>query len=618
MIFIKTFYDSLESSLLCMIRGYTVESKMAIYSKQSLEALRHRIDLVEVLGSHLQLKRSGASFEALCPFHEEKTPSFIVQRGSSHYHCFGCGAHGDAIAFLMTHVKMGFVEAIESLADRFQVVLDKVDDAQERKGPSKALLKQALERTSKLYHFLMLHAEEARPALHYLYNRGLDLDFIRAFEVGFAPRQGDLLLRYLHELQIDGESIEQAGLVSFGRKRDFFIDRIVFPIRDVLGAVIGFSGRKYKEETLGGKYINTPETPLFKKSHVLFGLSYCRQKIVKEKHAIIVEGQVDALQLIHAGFGYTVAGQGTAFGEDHVKELVNLGINRAYLALDGDKAGQEAAVKIGNFFQKRGVEALVVPLPEGSDPDTLLKDRGPPYFEQLLKESKHYLNFLFEYFSKGHDLNSPSQKNEIVEKIAAMIRNWEQPVMVHESLRKLAQIAKVPEAALHIGNISLPDLFIKKSGSVQFHDVDANLILEADLLRWLILVGKQEPRIIELAKANVRDDHFYLKSSLRLFRGFIEAYENGHPCDLLSLGQWIEEADVKLLSEIMERKINVQKGEEGLKETLQKILVRHWMDEREKIRSQIHSGDISDDEAIELAKQFDEIKRNIPQLVLPS
>ena len=591
---------------------------MAIYSKESLETLRQRIDLVEVLGSHLQLQRSGASFKALCPFHEEKSPSFIVQRGDTHYHCFGCGAHGDAIAFLMTHVKMGFVEAIESLAERFQVVLDKVDDAEQKKGPSKASLKQALERTSKLYHYLLLYSEEGRAALHYLYERGLDLDFIRAFEVGFAPRQGDLLIRYLRELQIDDLCAEQSGLVSTGqtgRRRDFFIDRIMFPIRDALGAVIGFSGRKYKEETFGGKYINTPETPLFKKSHVLFGLSYCRQRIAKEKQAIIVEGQVDALQLIHAGFNYTVAGQGTAFGEDHVRELIQLGVSRVYLALDGDKAGQEAAVKIGNFFQKRGVEALVVPFPEGSDPDTLLKDRGSPYFEQLLQKAKEYLKFLFEHFSKGHDLNSPSQKNEIVEKITTMIRDWEQPVMVHESLRKLAEIAKVPESALNIGNISLPNLFIKKTGSIQFHNVDPNRILEADLLRWLILVGKQEPQIVALAKANIQEEYFHLKSALRLYQGFMEAYASEQPCDLLALGQCLEEEeDSKLLSEIMERKINVQKAEEGFKETLRKILVRHWMDQREKIRSQIHSGNLSETEATELVKQFDELKRNIPSI----
>jgi DNA primase len=269
-----------------------------MFTKESLELLRQRIDLPEVLSGHLDLQRSGSSYKALCPFHEEKTPSFMVQRGDSHYHCFGCGAHGDAIAFLMTHVKMGFAEAVESLAERFQVTLEKSEEPQGEKGPSKAKLKQALELASNLYHYLLLYSVEGQVALRYLYQRGLDLDFIRQFQVGFAVRQGDLLMRYLRIHAIDERLQEQAGLISVaqsGRMRDFFSDRITFPIRDALGAVIGFSARKFKEETFGGKYINTPETPLFKKSRVLFGLSYCRSRIAKEAKAIIVEGQIDCL-----------------------------------------------------------------------------------------------------------------------------------------------------------------------------------------------------------------------------------------------------------------------------------------------------------------------------------
>jgi DNA primase len=589
---------------------------MPIYSKESLETLRQRIDLSEVLSSHIELKRSGSSFKALCPFHEEKTPSFLVQRGDTHYHCFGCGAHGDAISFLMTHVKMGFMEAVESLAERFQVTLEKIDDPHQKKGPSKAKLKEALELTAQLYHYLLLYSEEGQLALRYLYQRGLDLDFIRQFEVGYAPRHKSLLISYLQAHGMDGETIQQAGLAR-PEGRDFFNDRITFPIRDALGAVIGFSARKFKEETFGGKYINTPETPLFKKSQVLFGLSYCRQRIAKEQKAIIVEGQIDALQLIHAGFNYTVAGQGTAFGQEHVKELIQLGVHRVYLALDGDTAGEQAAVKIGDLFQKKGVEALIVPLSSGTDPDTLLKEWGPSHFGKLLEESIDYLTFLFRYFAKGHDLTSPSQKNEVVEKIAEQVRQWEQPVMVHESLRKLAEIAQVPESALGVGQISLPDLFIKKRGTLSFHKIDPNRILEADLLRWLIFLGKQQPRLIALARANIRAEHFRIQGALRLFQTYIEAYDRQGSCDLLTLGDCLNGTDEEdLLTEIMQRKINLQKGEEGLKETLRKILVREWMEKREEIRNKIHSGNLSDEEISELAKQFDAIKKQIPELVL--
>lgn len=592
-----------------------------MYTKESLELLRQRIDLAEVLSSHLNLQRAGSSYKALCPFHEEKTPSFMVQKGDSHYHCFGCGAHGDAIAFMMSHVKMSFTEAIESLAERFQVTLEKSDEPQGEKGPSKAQLKQALEMASILYHYLLLHSAEGQIALHYLYKRGLDLDFIRAFQVGFAPKQGDVLMRYLHVNDIHEEIAIEAGLVSVtqsGRRRDFFSDRITFPIRDPLGAVIGFSGRKFKEETFGGKYINTPETLLFKKSRVLFGLSYSRSRIAKERQAIVVEGQIDCLRLIHAGFNYTVAGQGTAFGEEHVRELIQLGSSKVYLALDGDQAGQDAAVKIGHLFQKKGVEVMIVPLSDGADPDSLLNAGGPEYFDSLLKESRDYLTFLFSHLSKGVDLSSPSKKNEVVSAIVGRIQQWEMPVMIHESLRKLAEISKVPEAALGIGQISLPDLFIKKSASVKIQEIDPNRILEGDFIRWLIFAAPQFPQIGAIAKANVQVEQLIIPGAARLYKEFLVALEENRPCDLFSMGSCLEsEEDQKLLSEIMQRKINLQKAEEGFKETVRKMLVRNWMEEREGIRSKLQSGTLSDEEALALARQFDEIKKRIPEVAIP-
>src|SRR5579872_3312400 len=225
---------------------------MPIYKQESLEQLRQRIDLAEVLSSHLQMQRAGTAYKALCPFHDEKTPSFMVQKGDSHYHCFGCGAHGDAIAFLMGHLKMGFAEAVESLAERFQVTLEKTEEQDTPKGPSKALLKQALEKACRFYHFSLLYADEGREALHYLFERGITLDFIRFFQVGFAPKTPEVLRRTLHAEGVSDEILEQAGLLSItqtGRKREFFSERITFPIRDSGGAVIGFSARKIKEET---------------------------------------------------------------------------------------------------------------------------------------------------------------------------------------------------------------------------------------------------------------------------------------------------------------------------------------------------------------------------------
>lgn len=590
-----------------------------MFTQESLSELRQRIDLVEVLSSHLQMSRSGASFKALCPFHEEKTPSFIVHRGDSHYHCFGCGAHGDAIAFLMTHVRLSFAQAVESLAERFQVSLEKVEILDSVKGPSRAELKRALEHASQLYHYLLLHSEEGRMALGYLYDRGLTINFLRRFQVGYAPSQKDLLIRYLRAHDVEEEVMREAGLITRGqggRKRDFFSDRIVFPIQDVMGSVIGFSARKFKEETFGGKYINTPETPLFKKSRVLFGLHHSRGRIAKEQQVIVVEGQIDCLRLIDEGFNYTVAGQGTAFGEEHVKELIHFGVKKVYLALDADRAGQEAAVKIGQFFQKKGIEVLVVSLPQGEDPDSLLVREGAEGFQKLLEGSQQYLTFLYAHLAEGVNLSSPSVKSGIVSAVVEKIKEWERPVMVHEALRQFAEISQVPEAALGIGSICLPELFIKKRESLIPKEVDPDRILEGDFLRWLIFSGSHFGEMGRIAKANIEEKHFRLPVAYRLYSAFLSAYEKGKTCDLFTIGEKVaEEEDQKFLTEIMQRKVNLLKAIEGFRETVHRMLIREWMEERERIRIQLQNGGVAEEEALELVKRFDQMKNNIPQVV---
>jgi DNA primase len=592
-----------------------------MYHKESLELLRQRIDLAEVLSAHIQLQRSGSSFKACCPFHEEKSPSFVVQKGDTHYHCYGCGAHGDAIAFLMSYLKMSFVEAVESLAERFQVTLEKTEESEERKGPSKTTLKHALDKACRFYQFALLKTEEGHAALKYLYQRGITLDFINHFQVGYAPKEPHLLQRVLREQGFDDAILEMTGLLRVtqsGKKRDFFSERITFPICEASGSVIGFSARKFKEETFGGKYINSPETPLFKKSQTLYGLSHCRQRIAKERRVIVVEGQLDALQLIYAGFNFTVAGQGTAFGEGHVLQLLNLGINHVFLALDGDQAGQEAAVKIGHLFQKKGVEVSVVPLPAGKDPDDLLKTEGPPAFQRLMDESVHYLPFLFKHLSKKLDLQSPSKKSELVQLIATRIREWDQPVMVHESLRKLAELARVPEEMIGTNQIQIPDTYIKKSSRVDVTRVDPHRILEGDLLRWLFFMGESMPHLLERVRINLTPEHFRSEACRRLFTLYFDAYAQNQPRDLLSLAVQMDEGEEQLLlSEIMQKKVNLQKAEEGLTETIRKLLIRSWMDERESIKAKIHSGAGSDEEILELAKQFDEIRKKTPEVRLP-
>ncbi len=595
---------------------------MPLYTPESLELLRQRIDLVEVLSSHIELKKTGAFYKALCPFHDEKTASFGVQKGDSHYHCFGCGAHGDAIQFLISFLRMSFAEAVETLAEKFHVHLEHVEQVDAPKGPSKILLREVLETACQFYHFFLLNTEEGHQALSYLHERGLDLEFVHQFQIGLAPNAPAMLYKVLEAKGYKLEIAEAAGLTAQYAERgirDFFHDRITFPIRDVAGSVIGFSARKYKELTQGGKYVNTPETPLFKKSKILFGLNYCRKRITKEKFALIVEGQIDALRLIQCGYNFTVAGQGTAFGEAHAHELLQLGVNRLFLALDGDLAGREAAVKIGNIFQRFGSEVHIVQMPDGSDPDGFLKAEGSEKFLQLLTQSQDYLTFLVHHLSQKESTQSPAEKNRLIESIANQIRSWDHPVMVHESLQKLAHLTQTPRELIDASQTYTPNVYIKKSSIGGMQSVDHDRVIESDLIRLLLMLGGQIPDLVRLAQLNVKVNLFKIPVCKQIYEIYLDRHAKALSTDLLSLAVEAKNPDAQeLLASLFNKKVNKERALQHLQEAVRKILDREWMGRREEVRMKISKEGHSEQELALLLKEFEELKRTPPTIVYPS
>jgi len=582
---------------------------MGYFTKESLEHLRQSIDLVEVIGSHIDLKRSGATYKALCPFHDEKTSSFIVRKGDSHYHCFGCGVHGDAIQFLMSYLSMSFSEAVESLAERFNIRLEMVDG--EDDGPNIPALKDAMEWATRVYQFALLHTDEGHDALKYLYQRGITIDFIRKFRIGLATKSRGVFRKMMNSKRISNEILEQAGLIvkkDNGDWRDFFFDRITFPINNATGAVIGFSARKYNESTFGGKYINTAETPLFKKSRTLYGLNYCRRRIAKERRAVVVEGQIDALQLIHSGLDIAVAPLGTAFGEEHVGILADLGVNAVYLAMDADDAGTEAARKTGNILQRKGIEVYVTEMPAGFDPDTMLSAQGAEGFLKALRASSDYLTFLTGHIAGKYDLKSPAVKSEVVGNIVKMIREWEDPLMVHESLRKLAHLMRVPEDMVGVGG-HIVRRYIKKMASAGTQDVDPDRILEGDLLRLMLVAGEHEGYVVKFIRDNISYEDFKVVDCKKIYQVYLNACDNDSSRGMLDLAISLDTIESQgFLADIASKKINVKKIGLQTSETVQRILDRNWLLKREEVRTKIHSGQYSDDKVMDLVKEFDALK----------
>lgn len=574
---------------------------MPLLTKECLESLREKINLVEVVGSHIELKKVGSKNKALCPFHNEKTPSFTVNSGDSHYHCFGCGAHGDGVAFLMNFLGISFREAVEYLSTKYGVKLeytgehDKTDD-------HKRDLYRINQQVMEFFHFHLLHSEEGKPALEYLFKRGISEEFIKKFMIGYAPEKENFQRAFFRSEKFSDQFLTMAGLLHEGSGRIFFSERIMFPIHDGMGHVVGFSGRKINDKVFGGKYINTKETKIFKKSRTLFGLNYSRRRIAKEGKVIVVEGQLDALRFIYEGLDYVVASQGTAFGEGHVAELMKLSVEEVIICFDGDSAGDKSAIKVGQLFQKEGVEVSICRFPDGMDPDSYLVEHGKEGFDHLYKAKQSFLAFTVKKISEEKKVSTPAGKNALMTEIKKMMKEWKFPLMVHEGEKQLARLLNVP--GKYVVTTPVTRVITKPKERVRF----AADVLEEDLIRWLFLVEDRE--LLELIFKNIETS--FLRGGLthKVFEQSKILFEEGKSIDMLHLGASLDESELAMLNQYKTKKMNVQKPQVGVRLSCQKILDREWLAKCDEIKRKINSDTLSEEELFALAKQFAEVKKN--------
>ncbi|WP_348663145.1 DNA primase [Chlamydia vaughanii] len=558
-----------------------------MYTEESLDNLRHSIDIIEVLSDHLHLKRSGSTYKACCPFHVEKTPSFIINPTGAYYHCFGCGAHGDAISFLMNHLGYSFGEAVLTLSKKFHV--DLVVKAKDTQSPFPTEAKDELRRINseaeKLFRYCLYQLPEGREALQYLYHRGFSPDTIDRFHLGYAPEQS-FFVQAMQEKDILEKQLEDAGFI--GNKWFLFSRRIIFPIHDALGNIIGFSSRKFLESTRGSKYVNTPETIIFKKSRALFGLHLSRRRISKEKRVILVEGQADCLQMIDSGFNCTLAAQGTAFTEDHVKELTKLGVLKAYLLFDGDPAGIKAAIRVGDMCQTVGIAVMVCRLPEGQDPDSFLIHKGAGALGELLDQSEDYLTFLISEKIRSYPNFSPREKANVIEESITQIKKWGNPIIVYEHLKQLASLMMIPEsmvfslAKLESGITPVKAQVAKKEKLPKIH---SDIIMETDILRCMLFCKPHNLSIPHTAKSYFTSMDFKHPECRKLFSRLIEHYEE-HQSNLP-----IDDAlplleDKVIIDLLIKRRMNTDCLETVFIQSLQRLADRQWREQRHPLSGQ--------------------------------
>ncbi|MEK7222933.1 MAG: DNA primase [Pseudomonadota bacterium] len=422
--------------------------------KQFIDELLTRSDIVDVIDSYVPLKKAGKDYKACCPFHEEKTPSFTVSVDKQFYHCFGCGAHGSAIGFLMDYEHMSFVEAVEDLAARAGLKVPK--EAGVFSGPDKDngadLLGLLLEATRFYRQQLREHPQAGR-AVEYLKGRGITGEIAHEFGLGFAPDGWDNLLRALGKDEANREALARAGLAvkkEGGGYYDRFRDRIIFPIEDHRGRVVAFGGRVIDKGE--PKYLNSPETSLFHKGRELYGLFHAREAIKRENRVLVVEGYMDVVALAQFGVDFAVATLGTATTRDHLERLFRHA-PEVIFCFDGDRAGREAAWRaLDNALPalREGWQASFLFLPEGEDPDTLVRKEGKDAFLARLKTAIPLPEYLFDNLMRQVDMNRMDGRARLVELARPLLSKMPQGVLRQMMLDRLAELSRLDVGKLPV------------------------------------------------------------------------------------------------------------------------------------------------------------------------
>jgi DNA primase len=419
------------------------------YTKDSIERVKDAVDMVELVGARSDLRRQGAgSWKGLCPFHDERTPSFSVNAEKKVYYCFGCQESGDAIKFVEATEGLDFREAVEALAERYNVELKREQEdpqAEERRQRRQRLL-ELVERATTYYERVLWQSPEAGRARDYLAGRGLGEEVLRKFRVGYAPSAWDSVMMAAQRLGFSQEELAAAGLGQRGRGGGFFDrfrGRIMFPLADPRGKVLGFGARAMRDEQ-GPKYVNTSENELYHKGRQLFGIDQARAPAARLGRVVAVEGYTDVLALHQAGVTESVAIMGTALTQEQMAGLAQAA-HTVYLALDADRAGQDAMERAARAAKEKKLELLVVDMPEGADPADLIAADGPDAFQERLAAAREVPDFAARRIITQADLQRPGGRDDALEAVRPLVAELaSKPATRDELVRYLSDRLDVP------------------------------------------------------------------------------------------------------------------------------------------------------------------------------
>ena len=409
-----------------------------------IEKIHDNSNLVDIVSRYIHLKKTGSNYVGLCPFHSEKTPSFTVSESKQLFHCFGCGEGGDLITFIMKMEGLSFVEAVKHLADLQGIPLDD-NNIDYKLKLEKDILYSINKEAAKFYYY---NLNNSKGPLSYLKNRNIDREIINQFGLGYAPDSWDSIKKYLKQKGYKEEDIEKAGLV--GRRKDNtgyydkFRNRIMFPIIDIKGRIIGFGGRVLDNSM--PKYLNSKDTLVFSKGYNLYGLNFIK-RYSKDRRLILVEGYMDVISLFKSGINYAVASLGTAFTHDQAK-LLKRYKREVYICYDSDKAGINATIKALNILRKEGVEPKVIVLPIGQDPDDFIRQNGFNEFNKLIENALNHIDYKILLNKQRYNLNNPEDKIKFTKEVSKILRNLTSQVEKEVYIDKISEETGISKEAI--------------------------------------------------------------------------------------------------------------------------------------------------------------------------
>jgi DNA primase len=417
---------------------------------ETIEEVRATVDIVDLISEYLPLKKRGKNYTGLCPFHHEKTPSFSVSHDKQMYYCFGCSAGGNVFTFVMEHDKVSFVEAVRTLARRAGIQIP--EEQPSELSTEQEELFDACRRAAEFFQETLFKTTEGSLALEYFRHRGFSDETIRRFSLGYALNGWDGFLRHGEQAGLGVQVMVKAGLVLQKEDGKGFYDRFrgraMFPILSPSGRTIAFGARKMREDDPLGKYINSPETPIYSKSRVLYGLFHAKEAIRQKGFAVLVEGYADLITAFQAGTHNIVASSGTALTEEQI-QLIGRFAGDMTLVYDADSAGSKATIRGVDLVIEQGLDVRVAALPAGEDPDSFVNRHGGKAFEDLLANAVSFLDFKVELFRQAGSMNTPEGKTRAVRSIVETLAKMKDELKRNFFIQDLAEKYGIYESLLH-------------------------------------------------------------------------------------------------------------------------------------------------------------------------